>query len=139
MPLWLASTINFPFAFLSPQKERAVKLQPMSPLQKNLLMLCAMCLATQAGFNLIKYFHELSDGSHFGGDFIGFWNAAHRVRHGDIVAIYDPDTWHRIFSTNTAGIISFFVYPPFTLFGLWPLGDATYHQAVLAWFLPSLA
>ncbi len=140
MPLWLASTINFPFAFLSPQKERAVKLQPMSPLQKNLLMLCAMCLATQAGFNLIKYFHELSDGSHFGGDFIGFWNAAHRVRHGDIVAIYDPDTWHRILSTTTGSIsISWFVYPPFTLFGLWPLGNATYDEAVLAWSLVPLA
>ena len=44
----------------------------MRPLQKTLLMLCAMCLAAQAGANLIKYFHELSDGSRFGGDFIGF-------------------------------------------------------------------
>jgi alpha-1,2-mannosyltransferase len=140
MSLRLASTINFPFAFLSPQKETAVKLQPMRPLQKKLLMLCAICLATQAGFNLIKYFYELSDGSHFGGDFIGFWNAAHRVRHGDIAAIYDPDTWQRILSTTTGSIsISWFVYPPFALFGLWPLGNATYNEAVLAWSLVPLA
>ena len=112
----------------------------MRPLQKTLLLLCAMCLAAQAGANLIKYFHELSDGSRFGGDFIGFWNAAHRVRHGEIAAIYDPDTWHRILS-NTTGLISisWFVYPPFTLFGLWPLGDATYNEAVLAWSLVPLA
>ena len=112
----------------------------MRPLQKTLLLLCAMCLAAQAGANLIKYFHELSDGSRFGGDFIGFWNAAHRVRHGEIAAIYDPDTWHRIL-LNTTGLISisWFVYPPFTLFGLWPLGDATYNEAVLAWSLVPLA
>jgi hypothetical protein len=112
----------------------------MRPLQKTLLMLCAMCLATQAGINLIKYFHELSGGSRFGGDFIGFWNAAHRVRHGDVAAIYDPDTWQRILSNTTGFIsISWFVYPPFTLFGLWPLGDATYNEAVLAWSLVPLA
>jgi hypothetical protein len=111
----------------------------MSPLQRKLLLLLAMCLATQASANLIKYFHELSDGSRFGGDFISFWNAAHRVRHGEIAAIYDPDTWHRILSTNTTGIISWFVYPPFTLFGLWPLGDATYNEAVLVWSLVPLA
>jgi alpha-1,2-mannosyltransferase len=111
----------------------------MSPLQKTLLLLVAMCLATEASANLIKYLHELSDGSRFGGDFISFWNAAHRVRHGEITAIYDPDTWHRILSTNTTGIISWFVYPPFTLFGLWPLGDATYNEAVLAWSLVPLA
>jgi hypothetical protein len=112
----------------------------MRPLQKTLLMLCAMFLAAQAGANLIKYFHELSDGSRFGGDFIGFWNAAHRVRHGDIAAIYDPDTWQRILSTTTGSIsISWFVYPPFTLFGLWPLGNATYNEAVAAWSLVPLA
>jgi alpha-1,2-mannosyltransferase len=111
----------------------------MSPLQKKLLLLLAICLATQASANLIEYFHELSDGSRFGGDFTSFWNAAHRVRHGDITAIYDPDTWHRILSTNTTGIISWFVYPPFTLFVLWPLGDATYNEAVLAWSLVPLA
>jgi len=112
----------------------------MRPLQKTLLMLCAMCLAVQAGGNLIKYFHELSDGSRFGGDFIGFWNAAHRVRHGDIAAIYDPDTWERILSSTTGPVvISWFVYPPFTLFGLWPLGNATYNEAVAAWSLVPLA
>lgn len=109
----------------------------MSPLQKPLLLLFAMCLAAQAGISL---FRELSDGTPFGGDFIGFWNAAHRVRHGDIAAIYDPDTWYRILSTTTGSIsLSWFVYPPFTLFGLWPLGDATYNEAVLAWSLVPLA
>jgi hypothetical protein len=112
----------------------------MRPLQKTLLMLCAMCLTAQAGANLIKYFHELSDGSRFGGDFVGFWNAAHRVRHGEIAAIYDPDTWQRILSNTTGPVsISWFVYPPFTLFGLWPLGNATYNEAVLAWSLVPLA
>jgi hypothetical protein len=112
----------------------------MSPLQKIFLMLCAMCLATQAGANLIGYFHEVSDGARFGGDFIGFWNAAYRVRHGDVAAIYDPDGWDRILSTTTGFIrISWFVYPPVALFGLWPLGNATYHEAVLAWSLVPLA
>jgi alpha-1,2-mannosyltransferase len=111
----------------------------MRPLQKTLLVLCAMCLTVQAGANLIKYFHELSDGSRFGGDFIGFWNAAHRVRHGDFAAIYDPDTWQRILSTTTGPVsISWFVYPPFSLFGLWPLGNATYNEAVAAWSLVPL-
>jgi hypothetical protein len=111
----------------------------MRPLQKTLLMLCAMLLAAQAGANLVKYFHELSDGSHFGGDFIGFWNAAHRVRHGDFAAIYDPDTWQSILSITKGPIsISWFVYPPFTLFGLWPLGDTTYNEAVAAWSLVPL-
>jgi hypothetical protein len=111
----------------------------MNGLQKTLMLLFAMCLATQASINLILYFHEWSNGSRFGGDFICFWNAAHRVRHGDIAAIYDPDTWHRILSANTASVISWFVYPPFTLFGLWLLGDATYNEAVLAWSLVPLA
>jgi hypothetical protein len=30
------------------------------------------------------------------------------------------------------------VYPPFTLFGLWPLGNATYNEAVAAWSLVPL-
>jgi hypothetical protein len=109
----------------------------MRPLQKPLLMLCAICLAAQAG---IRLFHELSDGTPFGGDFIGFWNAAHRVRHGDLAAIYDPDAWQQILSNMTGSIsLSWFVYPPFALFGLWPLGDATYNEAVLAWSLVPLA
>ncbi|WP_024507475.1 glycosyltransferase family 87 protein [Bradyrhizobium sp. ARR65] len=111
----------------------------MSPLQKRFLLLVAMCLAMQASVNLIMYFHGLSDGSRFGGDFICFWNAAHRVRQGDIASIYEPDTWHRILSTNEPGVISWFVYPPFTLFALWPLGGATYNEAVLAWSLVPLA
>jgi hypothetical protein len=110
----------------------------MTRLQKTLLLLIAMCLATQASVNLMLYFRELSEGSRFGGDFICFWNAAHRVRHGDIAAIYDPDTWQKILSTNTTDVISWFVYPPFTLFGLWLLGDATYNEAVLAWSLVPL-
>jgi len=111
----------------------------MSPLQKKGVLLFAMVLATQAGAHLFKYVQELSDGARFGGDFVSFWNAAHRVRHGDIAAIYDPDTWSRLLSTHTTSVISWFVYPPFTLFGLWPLGDATYNEAVLAWSLVPLA
>ncbi len=104
--------------------------------KKPLLLILAVCFAVQAGFNLL---HQLS-GTHFGGDFISFWNAAHRVRHGDIAAIYDPDTWQIILSNRTASTpLPWFVYPPFTLFGLWPLGDATYNEAVLAWSLVPLA
>jgi alpha-1,2-mannosyltransferase len=105
----------------------------MRPSQKTLLLLVAICLAIQTGANLLKYFNEISDGSRFGGDFVGFWNAAQRVRHGDIAAIYDPDAWRTFLSTNPTGPIVWFVYPPFTLFGLWPLGNATYNEAVLAW------
>src|ERR1700674_3970318 len=111
----------------------------MSPLQRPLLLLLAMCLATQASVYLTMYSHDMWDGSRFGGDFICFWNAAHRVRHGDIAAIYDPDTWQRILSNTTGPVsLSWFVYPPFTLFGLWPLGDATYNEAVFAWSLVPL-
>ena len=108
----------------------------MRPLQKLLLTVCAIWLAMRAGIGL---FHELSDGTPFGGDFVCFWNAPHRVRHGDIAAIYDPDTWRRILASTGAVSLSWFVYPPFTLFGLWALGDATYNEAVLAWSLVPLA
>ncbi|MEI9923571.1 MAG: glycosyltransferase family 87 protein [Bradyrhizobium sp.] len=109
----------------------------MTPLQKPLQLLLAMCLATQAGISLSR---ELS-GIHFGADFVGFWNAAHRLRHGDIAAIYDPDAWQSILSNKTGPplALSWFVYPPFTLFGLWPLGDATFNEAILAWSLVPLA
>jgi alpha-1,2-mannosyltransferase len=119
--------------FLNAHAEAKTK---MSPLQKPLVLLFAMCLATQADLNLS---HQLS-GTRFGGDFVSFWNAAHRVRHGDIAAIYDPDAWDRILSNMSIHLpLSWFVYPPFTLFGLWPLGDATYNEAVLAWSLVPLA
>ena len=112
----------------------------MSSLQKIFLILCAICLATQAGASLIEYFHEVSEGARFGGDFISFWDAAHRVRHGDIAAIYDSDKWRTILSTTTGPVtLSWFVYPPIALFGLWPLGNATYNEAVLAWSLFPLA
>jgi alpha-1,2-mannosyltransferase len=108
----------------------------MSPLRKPLLLLIAMCFATQTGMNLL---HELT-ATHFGGDFASFWNAAHRVRHDDIAAIYDPDAWQNVLSSKTGSVsLSWFVYPPFMLFVLWPLGDATYNQAVLAWSLVPLA
>jgi alpha-1,2-mannosyltransferase len=107
----------------------------MSSSQKPLLLL-AMCLATQASLNLV---HELS-GTHFGGDFVSFWNAARRVRQGDIAAIYDPDAWQSILSSMSSHLpLSWFVYPPFALFGLWPLGDATYNEAVLVWSVVPLA
>jgi alpha-1,2-mannosyltransferase len=110
----------------------------MNPRQKTLLLWLAMCLAMQTGISLAMYFHGLADGARFGGDFICFWNAAYRVRHGDIASIYEPDTWYRILSTNATGVMSWFVYPPFTLFALWPLGDATYDEAILVWSLVPL-
>src|SRR5688500_2921624 len=104
----------------------------MSALQKKLLLLFALLLATQTGANLVKYAFELQAGGRFGGDFISFWQAAHRARAGDIAAIYNPDAWRSVLAAGKPRELSWFVYPPFALLGLWPLGSLTYGAAVLA-------
>ncbi|HTK13297.1 MAG TPA: glycosyltransferase family 87 protein [Xanthobacteraceae bacterium] len=107
----------------------------MSALQKKLLLSIALLLVLQTGINLARYFSEVTD---FGGDFFGFWQAAQRVRQGDIPAIYDPDAWRNLLSVGTPDNLYWFVYPPFALFGLWPFGHMTYNEAVLVWSLAPL-
>jgi hypothetical protein len=110
----------------------------MSALQKKLLLLFALLLAVQTGVNLAKYGAELQEGGRFGGDFIGFWLAAQRARLGDIAAIYNPNAWRSLLSASHPREITWFVYPPFALFGLWPLGHMSYATAVTWWSLVPL-
>ena len=110
----------------------------MTALPKKLLLLFAAVLGLQTGVNLARYFSELAHGGHFGGDFISFWRAAQRARLGDIAAIYNPDAWRSALSVGTPHDIFWFVYPPFALFGLWPLGRMTYNEAVAWWSLAPL-
>ena len=109
----------------------------MSALQKKLVLCFALILALQACFNLALYFSEVR-GGHFGGDFVGFWNAAQHVHRGEISAIYDAGRWQAFLASGADGLGTWFVYPPFALFGLWPLGRMTYNDAILAWSLAPL-
>ena len=106
-------------------------------MQKNLVLCFALVLALQTCLNLALYFSEVR-GGHFGGDFVGFWTAAQHARRGDISAIYDPGRWQAYLTSGAHGPITWFVYPPFALFGLWPLGSMTYDDAVMAWSLAPL-
>ena len=110
----------------------------MTALPKKLLLLFAAVLALQTGVNFARYFSELAQGARFGGDFISFWRAAQRARLGDIAAIYNPDAWRSALSVGTPHDILWFVYPPFALLGLWPLGRMTYNEAVAWWSLAPL-
>jgi alpha-1,2-mannosyltransferase len=110
----------------------------MIALPKKLLLLFAAFLALQAGVNLARYFSELSQGGRFGGDFICFWQAAQRARLGEIAAIYNPDAWRSALSASKPHDIYWFVYPPFALLGLWPLGRMSYNDAVAWWSLAPL-
>jgi hypothetical protein len=110
----------------------------MTALPKKLLLLFAAVLALQTGVNFARYFSELAQGGRFGGDFISFWRAAQRARLGDIPAIYNPDAWRSALSLGTPHDILWFVYPPFALLGLWPLGGMTYNDAVAWWSLAPL-
>jgi alpha-1,2-mannosyltransferase len=108
----------------------------MSALQKKLLFAFALIFALQTGVFLIKYLLEVQ-GGRFGGDFICFWQAAQRVRHGDLAAIYDPDGWRKALESKPK-FITWMPYPPFTLALLWPLGNLTYNAAVAWWSLAPL-
>jgi len=110
----------------------------MSALQRKLLLLFALLLAVQAGGNLIQYLLLVRESGRFGGDFISFWQAAHRVRAGDLAAIYNPEAWRRVLAAGTPHQITWFPYPPFALFGLWPLGRLSYAAAVAVWSVAPL-
>jgi hypothetical protein len=110
----------------------------MTALPKKLLLLFAAVLALQAGVNFARYFSELTGGHRFGGDFISFWRAAQRARLGDVAAIYNPDAWRSALAAGTPHDLFWFVYPPFALLGLWPLGGLTYNGAVAWWSLAPL-
>ncbi len=109
----------------------------MSGLQKKLVIAFALILALQTGAFLVKYLLEVQAGARFGGDFICFWQAAQRVRHGDLAAIYDPDGWARILEGRPK-TITWMPYPPFALALLWPLGNLSYNSAVAWWSLAPL-
>jgi alpha-1,2-mannosyltransferase len=105
---------------------------------KKLLLLFAGFLALQAGVNLARYVSELPKGGRFGGDFICLWLAAQRARLGEVAAIYNPDAWRSALAIGAPHDIFWFVYPPFALLGLWPLGRMTYNEAVVWWSLAPL-
>jgi len=109
----------------------------MSALQKKLVLGFALVLALQTCLNLALYFSQVH-GGHFGGDFVSFWNAARHARQGDIPAIYDVGRWRAFLLSGADDPAPWFVYPPFALFGLWPLGTMTYNHAILAWSLAPL-
>ena len=71
-------------------------------------------------------------------DLTGLCGAAQHARSGDIPAIYDAGKWQAFLSSGADGLGTWFVYPPFALFGLWPLGATTYNNAILAWSLAPL-
>jgi alpha-1,2-mannosyltransferase len=108
----------------------------MSRLQKKLLIAFALIFVLQTALFLIKYLLEVQ-GGRFGGDFICFWQAAQRVRHGDLAAIYDPDGWRRVLESQPK-LITWMPYPPFALALLWPMGDLSYNAAVTWWSLAPL-
>ncbi|HEX2561513.1 glycosyltransferase family 87 protein [Phenylobacterium sp.] len=109
----------------------------MSDLQRRLLLAFALLLAAQTAILIGKYVADL-DGDRFGGDFIVFWEAAQRVRLGDTAAVYDPEGWRRALAAGAPGELRLFAYPPYALFGLWPLGGLSYDAAVLWWSLAPL-
>ncbi|MFL5295722.1 MAG: glycosyltransferase family 87 protein [Phenylobacterium sp.] len=107
----------------------------MSALQRNLLLLIALVLALQTGVNLARYLQEPGAAQRFGGDFICFWQAAQRARHGDLAGVYDPAFWRGVVSGHAASKMTWFVYPPFVLLPLRLLGDLGYGPAVAWWSL----
>ena len=103
----------------------------MSTLQKRLTIVLALLVALQAALNLVQYFGEVS-GGRIGGDFISFWRAAQHLGAGTSDAIYDAEAWRKN-AEQGAGRLDWFLYPPFALFGLWPLRGMSYDQAVIWW------
>src|ERR1700760_87291 len=108
----------------------------MQGLQKKLLFAFALILTLQSCAFLIKYWLEVRHG-HFGGDFICFWQAADRVRHGALFAIFDPGGWARALAGQPKKI-TWLPYPPYVLALLWPLGTLSYNSAVAWWSLAPL-
>ena len=107
----------------------------MNPLHRKLLIGLAALLALQAVSMLVKYWADLGPQGRFGGDFISFWKAAQHLADGRIAAIYDAAAWREVLSTPGPKELSWFVYPPFALLGLRPLGSLAYGPAVAIWSL----
>lgn len=110
----------------------------MSALQKKLLVTLSLLMVLQAGFNLARYLQEVAAGAAFGGDFTCFWNAAVHARLGDFAAVYQADAWREALATGSQPSLAWYVYPPFSLFGLQLLGAMSYGQAVAWWSLAPL-
>jgi hypothetical protein len=108
-----------------------------SAFQKKLFVVLALCLALQTAIGLVFYLLSLDAQNGFGGDFICFWRAGQRAHAGDFAAIYDPAGWRRALQTG-APKLTWFVYPPFSLFGLQFLGRLPYAAAVTWWSLVPL-
>ena len=106
----------------------------MTALQKRLLFLVGLLLVLQSGVLLVQYLGEIREqGSRFGGDFVSFWNAARHAYAGEWGRVYDPDHWRQILAGSGEVELGWFVYPPFLLLGLQPLGALTYEAAVFWW------
>jgi hypothetical protein len=110
----------------------------MGAFQKKLLTAFSVVLVLQTALIVARYLQGLGADHRFGGDFICFWRAAVLARHGDLAAIYQPDAWRRVLSSRTPTDLSWYVYPPFSLFGVQLLGGLSYVRAVAVWSLAPL-
>jgi len=104
---------------------------------QNTLICAAVALTLLSVFIFIKYLGDLQ-GGRFGGDLLTFWQTGHRAFDGNIAAIYEPEYWRHLTVANAPDLITWFVYPPYALFGLWPLGALDYQSAVWVWSLAPL-
>ena len=102
--------------------------------QKKLLLLLALAEAFIACITLLKYFSDIGDGGHFGGDFAVFWHAGTAALQGHAAALYDTAT----LVPDASGFVAPFIYPPHMLLLLWPLGGMGYNLAVALWTLVPL-
>lgn len=100
---------------------------------RKLLAVIAGLLALQAVAMLFKYWSDIGPDGRFGGDFISFWKAAQNVAEGRASAVYDAQAWREVLTSPGPRELSWFVYPPFALLGLLPLGGLAYGPAVAIW------
>ena len=107
----------------------------MADLQKRLLLAIALLLAVTTIAVLFKYAVFVNGAGRFSGDFMSFWEAAERLRAGDIAGIYDPERWRAVVASGKRLDLFWYVYPPYSLLGLWPLGSLSFTGAALTWLL----
>jgi hypothetical protein len=107
----------------------------ISASQKKLLIAWSVVLALQAIFLLARYLQLQGPNGRFGGDFICFWEAAVRARHGNLEAIYQPAVWRKLLAANAAHRFDWYVYPPISLLGVQFLGGMSYGRAAIVWSL----
>jgi len=86
----------------------------------------------------IYYMGWLRAGNHFGGDFPAFWDAAQKVGRGAFGEVYNHEFWARQIATGSDSYITWFVYPPPSLFGVQLFSGMTYAEAVAVWSLAPL-